>query len=113
MSYDFVGRIIDLKERSGQSARGAWKMWELVIEHDTTGQYPRRVLVSLWDENMKDTANYLMTNARIAKVACTVDAKESNGRWFNDIRAFKVEEVVAQQPPYGGGYGGNYGTPPF
>ncbi len=113
MTYEFIGKVLNLGERSGQSARGPWKMWECVVEHDTTGQYPRRVLVSVWDENVHNTIASVMQQGGIIHITCSIDAREATGpngsRWFNDIRAFRAEpyNAMAQQ-----GYGQQMGGYP-
>jgi len=108
MTYEFIGKVLNLNERSGQSARGPWKMWECVIEHDTTGQFPRRVLVSVWDENAYNTIASIQQQQGVVRVTCSVDAREYNGRWFNDIRAFRAEPFngMAAQQGYGQQMGG-------
>ena len=83
-------------------------MWECVIEHDTTGQFPRRVLVSVWDENAYNTIASIQQQQGVVRVTCSVDAREYNGRWFNDIRAFRAEPFngMAAQQGYGQQMGG-------
>ncbi len=83
-------------------------MWECVIEHDTTGQFPRRVLVSVWDENAYNTIAAIQQQQGVVRVTCSVDAREYNGRWFNDIRAFRAEPFngMAAQQGYGQQMGG-------
>ncbi|MBO7627155.1 MAG: DUF3127 domain-containing protein [Paludibacteraceae bacterium] len=108
MTYEFIGKVLNLNERSGQSARGPWKMWECVVEHDTTGQFPRRVLVSVWDENAYNTIAAVQQQGGLIHITCSIDAREYNGRWFNDIRAFRAEpyNAMAAQQGYGQPMGG-------
>ena len=108
MTYEFIGKVLSLNERSGESQRGPWKMWECVIEHDTTGQYPRRVLVSVWDETIYNTMAAVHAQQGVIHVTCNIDSREYNGRWFNDIRAFRAEQynAMAAQPGYGQTMGG-------
>ena len=108
MTYEFIGKVLNLNERSGQSARGPWKMWECVVEHDTTGQFPRRVLVSVWDENAYNTIAAVQQQGGLIHITCSIDAREYNGRWFNDIRAFRAEPYngMAAQQGYGQPMGG-------
>lgn len=108
MTYEFIGKVLNLNERSGQSQRGPWKMWECVVEHDTTGQFPRRVLVSVWDENAYNTIAAVQQQGGLIHITCSIDAREYNGRWFNDIRAFRAEPYngMAAQQGYGQPMGG-------
>lgn len=95
--YEFTGKILTMSERSGQSQRGGWKMWECVMEHDLTGQYPRRVVFNVWDETVQNTIAFCHGGDLQCRICVTVDARESNGRWFNDIRAFRADPIHAQQ----------------
>ena len=82
-------------------------MWECVVEHDTTGQFPRRVLVSVWDENAYNTIAAVQQQGGLVHITCSIDAREYNGRWFNDIRAFRAEPYNAMaQQGYGQPMGG-------
>ena len=94
MVYEFTGRVLHSFAREGQGKNGPWKMWECVVEHDTTGQFPRRVLVSVWDENVFNT---IQVNSQCVRINCSIDAREYNGRWFNDIRAFSAYNPNYQQ----------------
>lgn len=100
MTYEFVGNVCSITERSGQSARGPWKMWEVLLEHDCTGQYPRRVVLNVWDENVANVVAICKGNNTQVRLAVSVDAREANGKWFNDLRAYRAEAVYAQ-PNYG------------
>lgn len=100
MTYEFLGNVCSITERSGQSARGPWKMWEVLLEHDCTGQYPRRVVLNVWDENVANVVAICKGNNTQVRLAVSVDAREANGKWFNDLRAYRAEAVYAQ-PNYG------------
>jgi len=65
-----------------------------VIEHDANGPYTRRVMVSVWDENVFNT---IQINSQCVRINCSIDAREYNGRWFNDIRAFSACNPNYQQ----------------
>lgn len=98
MVYEFVGKIISATERSGQSAKGPWKMWECTMQHDLGGQYPSYVAFEVWDEETgKNLETWKVTGANV-KLSAYVNAREYNGRWFNSIRASRVEPIVQQMP---------------
>lgn len=100
MIYEFIGNIYALTEKSGQSQRGPWNMWEVVLEHDYTGQFPKRVVLNVWDENVKNIVAMCNGNKNQIRMQVSVDARESNGKWFNDIRAFRAEPVMQQNVGY-------------
>lgn len=96
------GRIIAvLEERSGVSAAGReWKSQSYVIEINdgAVSQYPRRMVFDLFGERIDQFRNLLVLNSDI-KVSFDIDAREYQGRWFNSIRAWKIEPAQAFAQP--------------
>lgn len=82
------GKVIQvLPEQIGQGKNGEWKKQEIIIE--TEGQYPKKVCVSLWGDKVGAVLNG-------ASVDFSIDpeSREYNGRWYTELRAWKVESVV-------------------
>ncbi|MGL5273570.1 MAG: DUF3127 domain-containing protein [Phocaeicola sp.] len=92
---ELQGRVIAVLEpRGGVSKTGnEWKVQEYVIE--THDQYPKKLCFEVFG-NDKIEAFKIQMGQEI-NVFFDVDAREWNGRWFNSIRAWKVQEVSAQQ----------------
>ena len=92
---DLSGNVIAVLEpRGGVSKTGnPWKVQEYVIE--THDQYPRRMCFDVFGED-KITQFNIQVGEELT-VHFDVDAREWQGRWFNSIRAWKVERVSAQQ----------------
>lgn len=87
---EFQGKIIAvLPLAEGESKSGnRWKKQEYVIEnHD---QYPRKMCFNLWSDKI-DQFNIQLGEE--LNVFFDIDCREWNGKWFNDIRAWKVERV--------------------
>lgn len=95
---EFTGRIIKaLEPRSGVSARtgNPWKMQDFVIE-ETMGQFPKRMVFNVFGEDNLNRFN--IQEGQELTVSFDVNAREYNGRWFNDIRAWNVVPAAAAQP---------------
>jgi hypothetical protein len=91
---DITGKIIAaLPERSGTSNRtgNTWKSQEFVIE--THEQYPRKCVFTVFGEDRLKEMN-IQVGAEMT-VSFDIDAHEYNGRWFNDIRAWKAVPAAA------------------
>ena len=75
-----------------------WKSQDFVIE--THDQYPRKCVFTVFGEDRLNEMN-LQVGAEVT-VSFDIDAHEYQGRWFNSIRAWKVERIdpnaVAQAP---------------
>ena len=97
---ELAGKVIAVLEpRGGVSKNGnEWKVQEYVIE--THDQYPRRMCFDVFGADKKQQFNIQVGEE--LNVFFDIDAREWQGRWFNSIRAWKVERVNAdaqQMPP--------------
>lgn len=94
---EITGKIIAvLPANSGVSARtgNPWMSQEYVIE--THDQYPKKMCFRIFGEDRIKQFN--IQSGEELTVSFDVDAHEYNGRWFNQINAWKVDRVPAQQP---------------
>ena len=96
---ELAGKVIAVLEpRGGVSKNGnEWKVQEYVIE--THDQYPRRMCFDVFGADKIQQFNIQVGEE--LNVFFDIDAREWQGRWFNSIRAWKVERVnaEAQQMP--------------
>ena len=83
---DISGKIIEvLPEKSGQSASGTWRKQEYVLE--TEGQYPRKVCFMAWGDKIDQ---FQIKHGEQITVAVDLESREYNGRWYTDVKAWKV-----------------------
>ncbi|MDM8336684.1 DUF3127 domain-containing protein [Mediterranea massiliensis] len=90
---EFTGKIIAiLPPRGGVSKAGnEWKVQEFVIEDH--GQYPRKMCFEVFGNDKIEQFNIQMNEE--LTVSFDIDARQWQDRWFNSIRAWKVERVNA------------------
>lgn len=88
---ELAGKVIAVLEpRGGVSKSGnEWKVQEYVIE--THDQYPRRMCFDVFGADKIQQFNIQVGEE--LNVFFDIDAREWQGRWFNSIRAWKVERV--------------------
>lgn len=87
---ELQGKIIAaLEPRSGVSARGEWKMQEFVVE--THESYPHKMMFSVFGADRLQRFNIQVGQEVL--VSFDINAREYQGRWYNDIRAFDVRLV--------------------
>ena len=93
---EITGKIIAvLPERGGISKTGnEWKMQEYVLE--TTEQYPKKMCFNVFGADK--IAQFNIQAGEEVVVSFDINAREYNGRWYNDIRAWKVERGTAGAP---------------
>ena len=86
---ELTGRIIAVLEaKSGTSSKtdNPWMMQGYVIE--VPGQYPRHCAFTVFGEDRIKQLN--IQNGEDLTVQFDIDAREYNGRWYNDFRAYNV-----------------------
>ena len=93
---EITGKIIAvLPERGGVSKTGnEWKMQEYVLE--THEQYPRKICFNVF--GVDKISQFNIQAGEEMTVSFDINAREYNGRWYNDIRAWRVERGTAPAP---------------
>ena len=88
------GKIIEiLPENSGESAKGPWRKQEYILE--TEGQYPKKVCFMAWGDKIGEFA--IKEGANLV-VSVDLESREYNGRWYTDVKAWKVTQAGAAAP---------------
>ncbi len=99
MALELEGRIArKLNVQTGTSARGAWAKQEFIFEYQE-GNFPTQVCMNVWgDEKVKDLEKYQVGDK--VKVSFNLSSREYNGRWYTDVRAWRIEPAGAAAPSY-------------
>lgn len=83
---DISGKIFQmLPPQTGQGKNGAWKKQEFILETGDT--YPKKVCIAVWGE--KIDMNQFKPGQTV-DVSFDVESREYNGRWYTDVKAWKV-----------------------
>lgn len=92
---EFEGKVVQLLAPvSGTSARGQWTKQEVVLEQP--GEFGRKVCVSFWGDKAQDAAN--LKPGESITVSVNLESREYNGRWYTEVRAWKVSRGTSQAP---------------
>ena len=111
MALELEGRIVrKLGVQSGTSARGAWSKQEFVFEYQE-GNFPTQVCMNVWGEDKVRELDKYQAGDKV-KISFNLSSREYNGRWYTDVRAWRIEPAGAapQQPGYAQPVPG-YGAP--
>lgn len=83
--------------RSGVSKNtgNPWKSQDFVIE-TINEQYPRKMVFNVFGEEKLNQFNIQM--GEVINVFFDINGREYNGKWYNEIRAWKVERPQSGQP---------------
>ena len=97
---EIIGKAIAaLPAKSGVSKKTGeqWQSREYVIE--TQEQYPKKMCFEVFGTDKLKEFN--IRNNDLIKVNFDITAREYNGKWYNYIRAWKVEHVNQDGPVVG------------
>lgn len=94
MAMELEGRIVrKLSVQSGNSAKGTWSKQEFIFEYQE-GNFPSQVCMNVWgDEKVKDLEKYQVGDK--VKISFNLSSREYNGRWYTDVRAWRIEPAGA------------------
>ena len=92
---EITGTISSLLElQTGEGRNGPWKKQEFILETDD--QYPRKVCIAVWGEKIDQFE--LKTGEKVT-VSINVESREFNGRWYTDVKAWKIDKAATQSAP--------------
>ena len=97
-SLELEGRISrKFAKQSGQGAKGAWIKQDFILEFQD-GSYTAQVcFTSCGNDKVAELDKYQAGDD--VKVSCNIRAREFNGRWYNDVRVWRISPVgPAVQP---------------
>ena len=95
MSLEIKGRVLEvLEEQSGTGRNGPWRKQDFILE--TEGEYPNPVCVTQWGDNIE---KFDVKPGETLTAHIDLRSREYNGRWYTDVKVWKVEkDVVAEGP---------------
>lgn len=78
----------------GTSARGEWQRQDVVFEMND-GSFSRKICVTFF--NKPDDVARLREGATY-QVSVNIESREYNGRWYTDIRAWRIQPRQQEAP---------------
>lgn len=76
--------------QTGSGKNGEWKKQDIIVE--TAGQYPKKICISIWGD--KINSSQLQVGKEL-KVDFDIESREYNGKWYTDVKAWKIEVAGA------------------
>ena len=97
MALELEGRIArKLNVQTGTSARGTWSKQEFILEYQE-GNFPTQVCLNVWgDDKVRELDKYQVGDK--VKISFNLSSREYNGRWYTDVRAWRIEPAGAAAP---------------
>ena len=92
MALELEGRIArKLPVQQGTSARGAWAKQEFIFEYQE-GNFPTSLCMNVWGADKVKELERFQVGDKV-KVSLNLSSREYNGRWYTDVRAWKIEPI--------------------
>lgn len=89
---ELEGKIIQINPvQSGEGRNGTWKKQEYIVE--TKSQYPKKVCVTIWGDKIDQ---FELKQDEDVTLSIELESREYNGRWYTDVRAWRVERSESQ-----------------
>ena len=103
---DISGKIVQfLPAQTGQGKNGPWKKQEFILETGDT--YPKKICIAVWGDKI-DLSSFKPGDT--VDVSFDVESREYNGRWYTDVKAWKVS---GKQQSGGQQTGSSFSSAPF
>jgi len=80
--------------QTGEGKNGTWQKQEFIIETDE--QFPKKVCFQIWGDKT-GILKSLKEGDRI-NVAFNAESREFNGKWYTDLRAWKIDRASKDSP---------------
>ena len=81
-----------LPAESGMGKNGEWKKQSIIVE--TEGQFPKKICITVWGDKI-NTASW--RPGLSLTIDFDIESREFNGRWYTDVKAWKIEPAEAMQ----------------
>jgi hypothetical protein len=78
----------------GTSAKGTWKK-QTIVGTWSVGNYDKTIAFDTWNDKVE-----MLQVGDVATVTLDVSSREHNGKWYTDIRAWKVQKQSNNEPPF-------------
>jgi len=94
---NIIGKITELLPlQTGISKNGQWRKQDIIVE--TSGQYPKKVCVSIWGDKINDKQLVIGNDLDIS---FELESRDFNGKWYTDVKAWKIiliEKTTIKKP---------------
>jgi len=78
--------------QTGTGKNGVWKKQDIIVE--TEGQYPKKICISIWGDKISEAQLQIGNEL---KIDFDIESRDFNGRWYTDIKAWKIEVVKTNE----------------
>ncbi len=93
---DISGKLsLHLPITTGEGKNGTWQKSGFVVE-TSNEKYPKKVCFTTWGDTIAQSQ--VFQAGEEVKVSFDVESREYQGKWYSDIKAWKVERNAGGTP---------------
>ena len=87
MNVELTGRIAQILplEQGVSKAGNSWRKQVFILE--TQDQYPRKVAISLLNDNID---KYAIQVGKVVTANLEIESREWNGKWYTEVKAWQL-----------------------
>ena len=91
MNLTISGEVTNvLEEETGTGRNGPWRKQAFILK--TEGEYPKEICVIQWGDSIE---RFAVQAGEIITAHIDIQSREFKGRWFTDVKAWKIERKDA------------------
>jgi hypothetical protein len=95
MDLQITGHVTKvLDEEGGEGRNGPWRKRSFILT--TGGEYPKEVCIIQWGDNID---KFAVQEGETITAHIDVQSREFKGRWYTDVKAWKVERKDEGRAP--------------
>jgi hypothetical protein len=103
MAHELTGKVLQvLPEQTGTGRNGQWSRQDFIVE--TQEQYPKKVCFSAWGDKVSLLKTFKTEDT--VKISFNIESREFNGRWYTDLRVWKIEAGTQEKAQGADRFGG-------
>lgn len=76
---------------SGSSVRGSWTKQDIILL--LPGEFNKKLCVTFWGDKVQEVTSLKVGDK--VDISVNIESREYNGRWFTEVRAWRVNPVAA------------------
>jgi len=78
--------------QTGTGKNGEWKKQDIIVE--TIEKFPKKICISIWGDKIDEKQ---LVPGNTLEIDFDLESREFNGKWYTDVKAWKIETTNTTQ----------------
>ena len=93
MNLELTGTIVQMLPYEGGTSKAGKEWRKVVFILETQDQYPRKVAISLLNDNID---KYAIQVGMVVTANIEIESREWNGKWYTEVKAWQITNPQGQ-----------------